>query len=65
MKHKTAEAVFAYAANPADFQPQASQAGGDIQLCAGYPFHKVFYFGQVAGFRRDKHRHRLSDGDDI
>ena len=65
MKHKTAAPVFTHAAHPADFQPQTSQAGGDIQLCAGYAFHKVFYCGQIAGFRRDKHRHRFSDGDDI
>ena len=65
LQYEAAKAVVADAADPADLQTQARQAGGDVQLSAGDTFHKMLHLGQIAGFGGDKHGHSFADGDDI
>jgi hypothetical protein len=65
LQYEAAKAVVADAADPADLQTQARQAGGDVQLGAGDAFHKMLHLGQIAGFGGDKHGHGFADGDDI
>lgn len=65
LQYEAAKAVVADAAHPADFQTQARQAGGDVQLGAGDTFHEMLHLGQIPGFGGDKHGHSFADGDDI
>ena len=60
-----AKAVITHAADPADIQTQARQAGRDVQLSPRHAFDKVLHRTQVARFGGDKHRHGFADSDHI